>query len=62
MLGKPQSHVSKVESGARRLDVLEYVVWMYCLGVEPVAQIKELAIDIDEYQQRCWLMTHPKQA
>lgn len=34
-LGKPQSYVSKVESGERRLDVAEYIEWCRALSVPP---------------------------
>lgn len=30
-LGKHQSHVSKVESGVRRLDVVEFIAWVWLL-------------------------------
>lgn len=41
-LGKPQSHVSKVESGERRLDVLEFVLWARELEVNPVEVLTPL--------------------
>lgn len=34
-LGVPHSFVQKVESGERRLDVVEYVWYCEALGVEP---------------------------
>jgi ribosome-binding protein aMBF1 (putative translation factor) len=34
-LGKPQSYVSKVESGERRLDVAEYIELCRALSVHP---------------------------
>jgi transcriptional regulator with XRE-family HTH domain len=35
-LGKPQSYISKVESGERRLDVVEFVEYAEAVGVNPV--------------------------
>lgn len=32
---RPQSFVAKVETGERRLDVVEYVEWFMALGVAP---------------------------
>jgi transcriptional regulator with XRE-family HTH domain len=43
-LNRPQSFVAKVETGERRLDVVEYVEWFLALelepglGLEPIAQ------------------------
>lgn len=34
-LGRPQAYVSKVESGARRLDVVELLDFLKALGVDP---------------------------
>jgi transcriptional regulator with XRE-family HTH domain len=34
-LGKPQSYVSKVESGERRLDVVELTALAEALGTDP---------------------------
>ncbi len=34
-LGKPQSFIAKVESGERRLDVVEFVHLARLVGVEP---------------------------
>jgi len=36
-LGKPQSFVSKVERGERRLDVVEFLIVMRAIGVDPLA-------------------------
>ncbi len=35
-LGKPQSYVSKVERGERRLDVVEFTDWAGALGADPL--------------------------
>lgn len=51
-LGKPQSHVSKVESGSRRLDVVEYVNWMRSLELNPLVPIKLLATELEQKSQR----------
>jgi transcriptional regulator with XRE-family HTH domain len=34
-LGRPQSYVAKVETGERRLDVVELIEWAACLGKSP---------------------------
>ena len=43
LLSKPQSFVSKVESGERRLDLVEYVWWTKALRVEPALFLQELS-------------------
>jgi len=52
MLGRPQSFVSKVESGDRRLDVVEYVQWTHCVGIDPGTIISALAINLDRGRRR----------
>lgn len=42
ILGKPQSFVSKYESGERRLDVVEFISICKALGVAPAKLIKRL--------------------
>lgn len=42
-LGKPQSYVAKVEVLERRLDILEYVLWMRALAQDPSVAIQHLA-------------------
>lgn len=41
-LGKPQSFVSKVEAGERRLDVVEFVEIARILDLDPADAINEL--------------------
>ncbi|NOH01486.1 MAG: helix-turn-helix transcriptional regulator [Chloroflexi bacterium] len=43
-LGKPQSFVSKYESGERRLDVIEFVAICKALGADPGKIIKEIEV------------------
>ena len=41
-LGRPQSFVAKVETGERRLDVVEFVEWFDALEVDPAAAIASI--------------------
>jgi transcriptional regulator with XRE-family HTH domain len=41
-LKKPQSYISKVESGERNLDVIEFIVYCDAMGIEPVKWLKKL--------------------
>ncbi len=41
-LGKPQSFVSKYESGERRLDVIEFLEIARALEIDPLSIIAEL--------------------
>ena len=41
-LGRPQSYVSKCESGTRRMDVIEFVEVMKAIGADPAAFLKRL--------------------
>jgi transcriptional regulator with XRE-family HTH domain len=41
-LGKPQSYVSKAESGERRLDVVEFLHFMRAIEGEPHALLRDL--------------------
>lgn len=43
MLGKPQSYVSKYESGERRLDVVEFVDICKALDIDPNRIVSLLA-------------------
>ena len=42
-LGKPQAFVSNVETGARRIDVIEFCVIARVLGADPVSLFAEIA-------------------
>ena len=46
-LGKPQSFVSKYESGERRLDVIEFVQVCKTLNVQPANILQELETNDD---------------
>jgi transcriptional regulator with XRE-family HTH domain len=41
LVGRPQSFVSKYESGERRLDVAEFVGVARVLGADPVSMMRE---------------------
>jgi transcriptional regulator with XRE-family HTH domain len=41
-LGKPQSFVSKIEMGERRLDVIEFLELMSAIGSDPSVILKQL--------------------
>ncbi len=44
LLGKPQSFVSKYESGERRLDVVEFCQIAKVLGENPVRILQEMGL------------------
>jgi transcriptional regulator with XRE-family HTH domain len=41
-LKKPQSYISKVESGERNLDVIEFVGYCMALDLDPTKYLKKL--------------------
>lgn len=43
LLGVPHSFVQKVESGERRLDVVEYVWYCKALGISPIDGIRKIS-------------------
>lgn len=44
LLDKPQSYVSKYESGERRLDVIEFLAIAQKMEVDPVAMLREAGL------------------
>jgi transcriptional regulator with XRE-family HTH domain len=47
-IGKPQSYVSKFESGERRLDVVEFIAVARAIGVDPVPIFKSVVRFVGE--------------
>lgn len=41
-LKKPQSYISKIESGERNLDVIEFIQYCEGLGIDPSKWLKKL--------------------
>jgi transcriptional regulator with XRE-family HTH domain len=41
-LGKPQSFISKMETGERRIDVIEFLVIARAMGTDPLQLISEV--------------------
>lgn len=42
-LGKPQSYVAKVESGERRIDFTETMLWCKAVGLDPHELVDKFA-------------------
>lgn len=42
-LGKPQSYISKVESGERSLDVIEFLNYCHALNLDPIKWLKKVS-------------------
>ena len=40
LLKKPQSYISKIESGERNLDLIEFLSYLTALGIEPSKWVK----------------------
>jgi transcriptional regulator with XRE-family HTH domain len=40
LLKKPQSYISKIESGERNLDLVEFLSYVTALGIEPSKWVK----------------------
>jgi transcriptional regulator with XRE-family HTH domain len=51
-LGKPQSFISKIESGERRLDIGEFMEITHLLGEDPSEIIKSLGASALEQARR----------
>ena len=43
ILNKAQPHISKVETGERYLDVIDFVEWAQAINADPATLIKSLA-------------------
>lgn len=46
-MGKGQKFVSVVETGVRRIDLVEFVEWSRALGIEPVMLFSRILAKID---------------
>ncbi|GAB7261922.1 MULTISPECIES: helix-turn-helix domain-containing protein [Pectobacteriaceae] len=42
MLGRPQSFIAKVESGERKLDVVEFALLAHLLSVDPAPVLEKI--------------------
>lgn len=51
-LKKQQSYVSKIETGERRLDLIEFVDWANALDADPVALLRRLLEQIGGGKRR----------
>lgn len=49
-LGKPQSFISKYESGERRLDLIEFLDIARALSIDPYAFINQLEKKMDSFE------------
>lgn len=50
-LSRPQSYIAKVETGERRLDVVEFIEWADALNLSPsdlIARVRETAQCVQE--------------
>lgn len=47
-LRRPQSYVAKVETGERRLDVVEYVEWALAIGLEPGKGLRSVELSLHD--------------
>ncbi|MDE3080735.1 MAG: helix-turn-helix domain-containing protein, partial [Paracoccaceae bacterium] len=45
-LGKPPSYVAKVELCERRLDIVEFCIWLTALDVDPAEFMREHLLDL----------------
>ena len=42
-LKRPRSYVAKIETGERRLDVVEFVEWFHALKADPKAAVSAIS-------------------
>lgn len=47
-LRKPQSYISKIESGERNIDAIEYISYCKAIGINPITQLKKI---IDKFER-----------
>jgi transcriptional regulator with XRE-family HTH domain len=50
-LGQQQQFVSRVENRLRRLDVIEFYMYVRALGVDPLAAISEIYQQVGEAER-----------
>ena len=42
ILSRPQSYIAKIESGERKIDLIEFLEFTKALGLDPVSLVKKL--------------------
>lgn len=47
-MGEHQSFVARLESGQRRIDVIEYVTLAQVIGFDPTAALKQLISEVEQ--------------
>ena len=45
-LGVPQSFISKIESGERRIDIVEFILISKAMGIDAVRFVKRLVLNL----------------